>query len=222
LNHRDLSYDIEASARALGVDSLDAVLLHRDDPLIPVGEIVDALNDISRTHPVRAFGVSNWGVDRLAAAQQYAEKAGVGGFRLSSSQFSLAPWTKEPWPGCTTIAGAAKAKDREWYRTTSFPFLAWSSLAAGFFSDPPESSRGCIYSFPPNYERRARATVLAKEKDVTAPQIALAYVLTEPLNMFAVMSTNNIGHLRDNLRASEIELSDVERRWLNLETECRS
>ena len=226
LRYCDLIYDLEASAEALGTDRFELVLLHRDDPRIPVDEIVHTVNSISRTHNVGAFGVSNWGVDRLSAAQQYAATRGLDGFRLSSAQFSLAVWTAEPWPGCKSIAGPCKAEDREWYKATQLPFMAWSSLAGGFFSETGTNSNGSrgsahrakdVYRALENLERRRRAATLGEKKGATTPQIALAYVLSQPLNIVAAISTHNVSHVQENLRAVDVELSDAERRWLNLE-----
>jgi aryl-alcohol dehydrogenase-like predicted oxidoreductase len=70
-----------------------------------------------------------------------------------------------------------------------------------------------------NFERLARARQLATEKGATPTQIALAYVLCQPIPTFALIGPQTIDELRDVLPALDINLTPDELRWLNLESE---
>jgi aryl-alcohol dehydrogenase-like predicted oxidoreductase len=231
LNRSELTKDIDASRAALGMESLDLILLHRDDPAIPAGELVECLNEMMDSGKVRAFGVSNWCVKRIAEAQNYAESKGLRRPCVSSSHFSLAPWNREPWQGCVSVAGPFNKYEREWYLETQFPLLAWSSLASGFLSEKVVTvAPACrnsrlvqhavsVYLSPQNLRRRERSRMLAARKNATVAQIALAYVLNDGMNTLAVVSSSNAGHFGENSRALEICISESERRWLNLESD---
>jgi aryl-alcohol dehydrogenase-like predicted oxidoreductase len=54
---------------------------------------------------------------------------------------------------------------------------------------------------------------------VSSAQIALAYVLTQPMDIYAVVSCSSPAHFEENRNALHIDLSEAERRWLNLESE---
>lgn len=107
-----------------------------------------------------------------------------------------------------------------------FPLSAWSSQATGFFTGRYKPADGAIPSIEPivrtwfnedNWQRLDRARELALQKGVTAPQIALAYVLNQPIPTFALIGPQTIDELRTTLPALEIELTPDELRWLNLE-----
>ena len=63
--------------------------------------------------------------------------------------------------------------------------------------------------------------MLAKEKDLTIPQIAMAYVMSQPLNIFALVGCENGEEFKANLEAAELTLTPAEIAWLELKTEDR-
>jgi aryl-alcohol dehydrogenase-like predicted oxidoreductase len=68
-----------------------------------------------------------------------------------------------------------------------------------------------------NFRRLERAQELAARKGVTATQIALAYVLCQPINMYALMGPRTIEETRTSLMALDVKLTPEELRYLNLE-----
>lgn len=214
----DITCDLRDSLARLKTDSVDLYLLHRDDPDVPVGPIVEALNEHRRAGRIRAFGGSNWSTARLDEANAYAAARGLEGFTCSSPHLSLAVAHGEIWPGCVD---ARSTEDREWYLRTQMPLFAWSSQARGFFSGrfTPESTEdetiARVYSSADNWGRLRRAEQLGRERGFSAIQVALAWVLHQPFPVFALVGPANLEELRSCVGALDLELTPAEVEWLD-------
>jgi len=230
----DLASDLHDSLARLQTDYIDLYLLHRDDPSVPVGPIVEALNEHLEAGRIHAFGGSNWTHERIAEANAYADRHGLTPFVASSPNYGLADQIEDPWGGgCVTISGPGNREARAWYAANEMPVLSYSSLARGFFSGrvTPDNyeqavetlDRACrtAYCHEPNLRRLARALRLSKEKAVSVPQLVLAFMLDSGVNVFPIVGAASREELADNLVASEVVLNQDERAWLDLETEER-
>ncbi len=218
----DITSDLYDSLARLRTDSIDLYLLHRDDPTVPVEPIVEVLNAHLSAGRIKAFGGSNWSVERLMEANKYARANNLTPFAVSSPNLSLAEMVEEPWPGCVSIGGARGRKARAWYQATQMPVFAWSSLAGGFFSGrftrdnlatmTHPLDKVCVhaYCYEQNFKRLDRAQALARQRGLTTAQVALAYVLSQPLNVFALVGCNTVAEFAENLAASEIKLTSEE------------
>jgi len=226
----DLSSDLFDSLARLGTDYVDIYMLHRDDLTVPVGPIVERLNEHHASGRIRAFGGSNWTHERIQEANTYAEAHGLVGFTASSPNYGLAEQVKDPWgEGCVTVSGPGNAAARQWYQDRRIPIFAYSSLARGFFSgrisaDDPEGAVDLLdraatkaYYHPVNFTRLARAAEMAREKGVSIPQIATAFVLHAPLTVFPLIGAANGAEFADNVEAFGIALSQQEWEWLDLQ-----
>ncbi len=223
--------DLEDSLERLGTDYIDLYMLHRDDPSVPVGPIVDALNELREEGLTRAFGGSNWTWQRIREANRYAEGNGLVPFAATSPNYSLAVQIGEAWGGCLTIGGPEGEEAREWYREQGMPVFAWSSLARGFLSGRLTSGNfaeirdsldpACLRGFchEPNFRRLDRAHELARRKGVSVPRLALAFVLNQDLEVFPLVGPRNREELEDDAAALELKLSPEELAWLDLKRE---
>ena len=135
LSASDVSHDLHASLKALGTDFIDLYLLHFDHPTARVEPVMERLNRHMDEGKIGAIGASNWSHERIASANTFAAGTGLKPFSASSVQFSLAEWTRSPWPGAVTLGGDGQRAAREWYSTHGLSVFAWSSLARGFFSE---------------------------------------------------------------------------------------
>lgn len=226
----DIEADLHDSFARFGFDHIDVYLLHRDDPGVPVGPIVEVLNEYQAKGHIGVFGGSNWSHDRIEAANEYAYAHNLKPFAVSSPNFSLAEQHKEPWPNCISIAGEQGQSARDWYEAHKMPLFAWSSLAGGFFSgrfradnldsftDYFDTVAVKSYCYPDNFERLERAEALADEYGVTVAQIALAYVLHQPLDVYALVGCRMVEEFRQNVAALELKLTPGEVSWLELKT----
>ena len=212
LSARDLHQDIDESLARLETDYIDLFLLHRDDPTVPLGPLLEALNDELSRGRIRAFGASNWHHIRLVEAANYATAHGIAGFCVSSSNFSLAKVNEPMWPGCMSLDQDA----RDWYRAQQLPLLAWSSQARGWFtgryaagmpsgSDSSDIDR--VYRSAENYTRLERANQVAAKYFEQPGQVALAYVLNQPFPVVAIIGPETLEQLRTSARAANLTLT---------------
>jgi aryl-alcohol dehydrogenase-like predicted oxidoreductase len=222
----DISGDIHDSLARFKTDYIDLYLLHRDNPDMPVGPIVERLHEHKEEGHIRAYGGSNWTHERVAAANTYAEKHELTPFSASSPHFSLADQAQPPWKGCVTISGPSQETARTWYQTKKMPLFTWSSLAGGFFSGRfrPDNidtfeiylDKLCVdvYCFGGNWGRLERAEQMAADKGVSLPQIALAYVLNQPQDIYALIACWTPEEVTDNVQALAFQLNTKELKWL--------
>lgn len=229
----DIEKDAAQSFERLGVDVIDIYLLHRDDPTAPVGPIMEKLHEYVSSGRMRVIGASNWECARIREANAYARAHALTPFTITSPHYSLARQVRDPWGGgCVTVTGAEHARDRAWYGEQGIRIFAYSSMGRGMFSGKGESrlphsvrahmDEGALkgYDAPENFERLRRAELLAHDKGCTVPQIALSYVLCDPLGICPIISATKPEHLTSNLAALDIALTARERAWLDLEADA--
>ncbi len=106
------------------------------------------------------------------------------------------------------------------------PLFTWSSLAGGFFSGRfrPDNldtftaylDKLCVqsYCYDENFARYARAEELAQQRGVSVPQLALAYVLSQPWNVFTLVGCANGAEFAVNAAALDLHLTEQELAWL--------
>lgn len=227
----DITADLYDSLARFQFDNIDLYLLHRDDPTVPVEPIIEILNEHQQAGRISAFGASNWTPQRIQEANAYALANGLTPFVASSPQFSLGEQQQSPWPDCVTISGPAEQAARDWYAQEQMALFTWSSLAGGFFTGrfrrdnldtfTGELEQVCIqaYATEANFERLDRVERLAAEKGLKVAQVALAYVMNHPLNLFAVVGPSTGARFKENMEACLVRLTPEEMAWLDLSGE---
>jgi aryl-alcohol dehydrogenase-like predicted oxidoreductase len=122
--------ELEESLTRLRTETIDLYMLHRDNPAVPVGRIVERLNLEVERGRVRALGASNWTYARVDEANAYAAQHGLQGFALVSNNLSLAVPTGPFYPRLVSTDPAGE----RWHTATGTPLLSWSAQARGFFT----------------------------------------------------------------------------------------
>lgn len=230
----DITSDLHDSLARLKSDYIDIYLLHRDDPSVSVGPIVECLNEHLQAGRIRAMGGSNWRHERIQEANEYADAHGLTPFVASSPNFGLAEQVENPWgPGCVSLSGPNEVEARGWYEKNQMPVFAYSSLGRGFFSgritrENFEAQKDSIdgaclraYCHEQNFKRLDRVQVMAEEKGMTVPQIATAYIMNQLLNVFALVGAANGDEFKANVEACALKLSPEEIAWLDLRSDSR-
>ena len=230
----DISADIHDSLARMQVSYIDLYVLHRDNPELPVGPIVEVLNEHKAAGRIHAFGGSNWAYERVQEANAYAQAHGLTPFAVSSPNFSLADQKQPPWDGCISISGPRHSAARDFYQRSEMPLFTWSSLAGGFFSgrlrrdniDTFETYLDKLavtsYASEDNFQRLERAQQLGEQKGLSIPQMAMAYVMSQPLNIFALVGCQSADEFEANAKAADMHLSEQECAWLDLRSDSIS
>lgn len=218
--------DLQESLGRLRTDRIDLYLLHRDDPTVPVDEVIGWLEKHRQAGRILAYGASNWSVQRLAEAQGAARALGAQGWTVSQIGFSLARSYLADASGALFMDEAQWA----WHLDSQMPVMGFSAQATGFFStrnseeqaagpNPPKPWMTQRYGHRDNYRRLDVARSLARQRGGTANQIALAWNLQAPFPTYPVIGPKNLPHLEDSLGCFSIRLTDAEWQALHLPPE---
>lgn len=213
----DIAADIGESLERLGTDRIDLYLLHRDDESVPVGPVVEALDEHVSAGRINAFGGSNWSAARIAEANAYAAERGLTPMVASSPHFSLAEPREMPWAGCRAISGAAGAADRAYYAESGVAVLCWSAMAGGFlsgrfrrdnletFTDYFEQLVVKCYCTEANFARLDWVERVAAERGLSAAQVALGWLFSQKeLNLYALVACRSAEEMAENIAALEV------------------
>ena len=217
-NPAAIAPQLDESLGRLRTSYVDIYMLHRDNPQIPAGEFIEALNAELTAGRIHTFGASNWSIERVSEANDYAARHGLIGFRALSNNFSLARMINPVWKGCIA---ASDPKSIEWLTEQQMPLMPWSSQARGFFvpgiAAPDKLDNAELvnawYS-DDNFARKERAVELAAEKGCEPVNIALAYVLHQPFPTFTLIGPRTVAETRSSFAGLDVALTPDEVRWL--------
>jgi len=191
----------EASLKRLGVDTIDLYYQHRVDPQTPIEETVGAMAQLVREGKVRFLGLSE--------ASPATIRRGHAVHPIAALQTEYSLWTRDP--------------EDEVLKTTrelGIAFVAYSPLGRGFLTgqikrfedlDPDDyrrfSPRFQGENFQKNLDLVARVELLAKEKNCTPGQLALAWLLAQGEDIIPIPGTKRRKYLEENVGALNVKLS---------------
>jgi aryl-alcohol dehydrogenase-like predicted oxidoreductase len=198
---------IESSLRRLGIEHVDLYYLHRVDPGVPIEETVGAMGELVSEGKVRYLGLSETSAETLRRGHATHPIAAL------QSEYSL--WTRGIEDEILPTA-----------RELGVGLVAYSPLGRGFlsgrFSGPEDLDENDFRRHGPrftgenleaNTKLADKVREIAADKDITAGQLALAWVLAQGEDVVPIPGTKRRTYLEENLQAAEIELStaDLER-----------
>jgi predicted dehydrogenase/aryl-alcohol dehydrogenase-like predicted oxidoreductase len=212
-----ISRQLDESLERLKTGFIDVYFMHRDNPAVPVGEFVDAMDAEVKAGRIGIYGGSNWTMERMDAAFAYAAEKGKTPPGALSNNYSLARMVNPVWNG--VLAGSDEAW-KAWLRKRKIPNFAWSSQARGFFTDRAGQEKrddaelvNAWYS-EENFARRARAIAFAQRIGKTPLQVALAWCLWQDFPVIPLIGPLALSELEDSLGALDIALTPEDVRWL--------
>lgn len=188
------------SLTRLGVDHIDIYRPGRLDPAVPIEETVGALSDLVRAGYIRAIGLSEVGVETIRRAQAVHA---ISDLQIEYSLISRAP--------ASTIFPALEE--------LGIGVTAYGVLSRGLLSGSIPAARGDFRAHLPRFsgENRQRNQplidtlhALAREKNVTAVQLAIAWVLAKGPHIVPLIGARTRRQLADALGALQVRLSPDE------------
>ncbi len=219
MSREDIEQDVNESLEYLQVDVIDLYWLHRDDVNMPVGEILDILNEQVWLRNIRYFGCSNWSVKRIKEAQDFAERKNIKGFVANQPLWSLAAADMSKIPDQTLVG--MDEEGMVFHKRTQLAAIPYSSQAKGFFSKVEQLGREGlsegdqkVYYSEINKRRLLRVKELAKKYTVSVNDIALSYLLSQPFTTIPVVGCKTVDQLRASLKALDVVLTSEEIAYL--------
>ncbi len=206
LSRYHIFHALDASLKRLQLDHVDLYQIHGDDPLTPLEETLEALNDCVRAGKVRYIGVSNHAAWHIAKALGISERRGFARFASVQAYYSLAGRDIE-----REIVPLAHDQ--------RLAILPWSPLAGGFLTGKfsrdgkgPQGARRSSFDFPPVDRERAfriidAARPIAQAHDASIARVALAWLLHQRAVTSVIIGAKTREQLLDNLAAADLELS---------------
>ncbi|HIT75372.1 MAG TPA: aldo/keto reductase [Candidatus Avipropionibacterium avicola] len=203
--------DVTASLAHLQVETIPLYWLHRDDPSMPVGPIIDVLNELVAVGHIRHFACSNWTADRIEQAQAHAETHGLQGFVADQLMWSLA----EPGPLADKTIVVMDPALHALHTRTGLPAVAFSAQAKGLFSGrydrehpPPQDSAVAPYWTEANRALLDRVLAAATRHDVAPAAVALAALSQQPFPTIPVIGASTLDQLTESCAGADLVLTD--------------
>ena len=209
LSRYHILQQVRKSLKRLQTDRIDLYQIHRWDYLTPIEETLLALNDLVRQGTVGYIGASSMWAWQFAKALFTSDDLGIVRFVSMQNHYNLCyrEEEREMIPLC---------KDQ------GIGLIPWSPLARGFLTGrykrgrTPSTSRYKTDKYfadrffrPEDFDVVERAEEIAKEKGVTAAQIALAWLLHKGVNA-PIIGATKVEHVDEAVGSVDIQLSDVD------------
>ncbi len=195
----------DACLQRLGVETIDLFYQHRIDPNVPIEDVAGTIGELVQAGKVKHFGLSEVRADTLRKAHAIYPVTAV------QSEYSL--WTRDPEPEILPTCAEL-----------GIGFVPFSPLGRGFLtgtidpsvSFPQGDMRATIPRFEADNMSANQALVnhiraLAEAKNVTAAQVALAWLLAQAPWIVPIPGTRSLSRLKENAGATEVGLSADER-----------
>lgn len=197
----------ESSLRRLGVECIDLYYQHRVDPDTPIEETVGAMAELVQAGKARYLGLSEANAETIRRAHA------VHPITALQSEYSL--WTRDPEESVLKVC-----------RELGIGFVPYSPLGRGFLTGQIKSFEDLAAddyrrtaprfqgeNFQHNLDLVERVSEIAREKNCTPAQLALAWVLAQGENIVPIPGTKRRKYLRENLGALDVTLTigDLER-----------
>ncbi len=222
MSPEEITADLEASLRHLQTDCIDLYWLHRDDPARPVAEILETLQQLSKTGKLRYAGCSNWSFERIREAQAYAAEHQIPGFAAVQNLWNLAAINAQAIADPTLVVMGADLW--RYQRETKLAAIPFTSQAGGLFQkiategyDSLKPNLRAMYLNALTKQRAQRVQELAQQTNLSITQIVLGYLLAQPFPTLPVIGPRSLAQLEDSLTATEVQLTPEQIAFLEVE-----
>ncbi len=192
----------EASLKRLRTDVIDLFYQHRVDPHVPMEDVAGAVKDLIREGKVRHFGLSEAGVQSIRQAHAVQPVTAL------QSEYSL--WWREPEQEILPVL-----------EELGIGLVPFSPLGKGFLTGKIDENtafgkddfRSIVPRFSEENRKANQAVVnllekMAKERNATPAQVALAWLLAQKPWIVPIPGTTKLHRLEENLGAADVDLTE--------------
>jgi aryl-alcohol dehydrogenase-like predicted oxidoreductase len=213
----------ESSQRSrdrLGVDRLDLLYAHIEDPVVPLGETVQAFAALVAEGSVGLLGVSNHWAWRVERARSLAAAAGLPGYEVLQYQHSyLRPRTDLPGGRSPDGMSGLLGGDLLSYLRSEpqLTMVVYASLMRGGYVRPDKLAAAEFAEFdhPGTPARLAVLREVARDAGATVNQVVLAWLTGAQIPMIPVIGASSVAQLDESLAAADLELTAQQRARLD-------
>ncbi|KAL4244349.1 NADP-dependent oxidoreductase domain superfamily protein [Abortiporus biennis] len=210
LNRKHIFDSVKASLKRLQLDYIDVLQCHRFDYTTPIEETMQALHDVVKAGYVRYIGMSSCFTYQFQAMQNYAINNKLTPFISMQNHYSL----------------LYREEEREMFPTLKMfgvGSIPWSPLARGLLTRPLDEKtlRGQTdgflnnnYKFGANAAIISRVEEIAKKKEISMAQVAIAWSLARDGVTAPIVGTTNLNNLKDIIGAVHMKLTEDEIKYL--------
>lgn len=191
----------DESLRRLGTDRIDLFYQHRVDPNVAIEDVAGTVKQLIEAGKVKHFGLSEAGVETIRRAHAVQPVTAL------QSEYSL--WWREP-----------EAEILPLLEELGIGFVPFSPLGKGFLTGAISAStsfdatdfRNIVPRFSPEARNANQALVdliaeIAKSKQATPAQIALAWLLAQKPSIVPIPGTTKLHRLQENLGGADVVLA---------------
>src|ERR1700739_3762601 len=192
---------VEGSLKRLQVETIDLLYQHRVDPDVPIEDVAGAVKELIQAGKVKHFGMSEAGANTIRRAHA------VQPLTALQSEYSL--WWRKP-----------EAEILPMLEELGIGFVPYSPLGKGFLTGKIDETteldksdfRSTLPRFTPEARKANQALVdllgtIAKKKNATPAQIALAWLLAQKPWIVPIPGTTKLHRLDENIGAASVELT---------------
>ena len=206
LNRKYLLSAIDGSLERLGVDFVDLLFCHRNDPETPVEETVWAMSDIVASGKALYWGTSMWPADDIRAAWEIAERHHLH-----------KPVSEQPQYNLFTRRKVEKEYARL-YDDLGMGLTTWSPLESGlltgkYLDGVPDDSRAALPGYgwlrknltdPGRNEAVRRLKAVADDLDTTLPRLSIAWCARNPRVSTVITGASKVAQVEENMAALDV------------------
>lgn len=195
---------VEAALKRLKTDRIDLLYQHRVDPNVPIEDVAGTVKDLIQAGKVKYFGLSEAGAQTIRRAHAVQPVSAL------QSEYSL--WWREP-----------EIEIIPTLEELGIGFVPFSPLGKGFLTGKIDENttfdntdfRNIVPRFTAEARKANQAlvdllNVIAKQKDATPAQIALAWLLAQKPWIVPIPGTTKLHRLEENLGGASIELTNTD------------
>lgn len=212
LSRKHIFESCDASLKRLGMDYLDLYQCHRYDPTVPMEETLWALDDLQKQGKILYAGVSEWPADKIQKAHKIAKEHNFRPLVSNQPIYNMIERYIEVDVLPVSVANGMGQ-------------VVFSPLAQGILTGKykagqqiPEDTRAAnkklndgMQKYLQNellLETIAEIEAIARELEITLPQLALAWILRHPGVSSAIIGASRPEQIEDNIKAVDVELTD--------------